>query len=212
MTTIRGAGGGGKAGGSAARVPVEARDSLRSVSLAKIVDLLAEGEIEGLVNGAKSIYLNGTPLQNDDDGGTFNFTGVSYDERTGTQNQTALDDYQGTESEFAVSTEVKFATPVVRTITNSNVDAMRVRLGFPSLSSQNTTNGDLNGTTVQIAIDVQANGGGYVPQIIGVEWRAAANPSAVAAVGLQIDVRWTWSPTMVTQPNARRPLATFTVR
>ena len=180
MTTIRGAGGGGKAGGNAARIPVEARDSLRSVSLAKIVDLLAEGEIEGLVNGAKSIYLNGTPLQNDNDGGTFNFTGASYD----------LDDYQGTESEFAVSTEVKFATPVVRTVTNSNVDAMRVRLGFPSLSSQNTTNGDLNGTTVQIAIEVQANGGGYVPQIIGVEWRAEQNPSAVAAVGLQIDTKF----------------------
>ena len=125
MTTPRGAG--GKSGGNSARVPVESPDSLRSVSLAKVVDLISEGEIEGLVSGAKSIYLNGTQLQNDDDGGTMNFTGVTYDHREGTQNQTPLTDYRGTESEFAVSTEVKFGVPITRTLTSVVADAARDR-------------------------------------------------------------------------------------
>ena len=40
----------GKGGGSA-RQPVEAADSLHSTSYARVLDLLSEGEISGLVNG-----------------------------------------------------------------------------------------------------------------------------------------------------------------
>lgn len=210
IPAIRGAGS-GKAGGSAARVPIEARDSLRSISLAKVIDLIAEGEIEGLVNGDKSIYLNGTPLQNDDEEGSYNFTGVSTDERPGTQGQAILEDYQGTESEFPVSTEVKFGVPVVKTITNETVDAARVRLAFPALSSQNVTNGDLSGTSVKIAIEVQANGGGYVTQIIGFEWQSSINPSVLTSIGLAIDVKWIWTPTTIPDPyNPRRSRVVYT--
>ena len=52
---------GGKGGGSS-RTPVEAKDSLHSTSYARVLDLLSEGEIAGLVNGLQSIYLNTTPL------------------------------------------------------------------------------------------------------------------------------------------------------
>lgn len=62
LMVIHGAGG----GGDEPRQPVESPDSLRSISYAKIIDLLGEGEIRGLVDGFKSIYLNGTPLQNAD--------------------------------------------------------------------------------------------------------------------------------------------------
>ena len=53
--------------------------TLRSRAYARIMDLVSEGEIEGLVDGAKSIYLDGTPLQNAD--GSFNFQNVTYDTR-----------------------------------------------------------------------------------------------------------------------------------
>ena len=42
------AGGGGKGGGGSARVAQEAPDSLRSKAYARVVDLVCEGEIEGL--------------------------------------------------------------------------------------------------------------------------------------------------------------------
>ena len=72
-------------GGGGGRTPVEAADSLHSTSYARVLDLLGEGEIQGLINGLQSVYLDGTPLQNAD--GTMNFTGVSVDFRAGTQLQ-----------------------------------------------------------------------------------------------------------------------------
>ena len=75
---IIGAGGGGKGGGGAsARVAQEAPDSLRSKAYARVVDLISEGEIEGLVDGLQSVYLDDTPIQNAD--GTTNFSGVTLD-------------------------------------------------------------------------------------------------------------------------------------
>ena len=59
---IIGAGGGGKGGGGSARVAQEAPDSLRSKAYARVVDLISEGEIEGLVDGLQSVYLDDTPI------------------------------------------------------------------------------------------------------------------------------------------------------
>ena len=65
--------GGGKGGGGGGRTPVEAPNTLQSVAAARVIDVLSEGEIEGLVDAEKSIFLDGTPLQNEDD--SFNFEG-----------------------------------------------------------------------------------------------------------------------------------------
>lgn len=165
LTKIRGAkGGGGKGGGGgSARVAVESPDSLRSRQYARVIDMVSEGEIEGLVGGLKGVYLDGTPIENAD--GSQNFTGVTVSTRNGTQVQSYLPGFAAVENEVAVSTEVKAATPVVRQITNANIDAARVTISIPQLTYQNTTNGDLSGTSVQIAIDVQNNGGGYVETV-----------------------------------------------
>ena len=64
-------GGGGKGGGSSQRTPIEQDDSLSSEQFANVLDLLCEGEIEGFDDGAKSIFLEDTPLQNAD--GSYNF-------------------------------------------------------------------------------------------------------------------------------------------
>ena len=63
-----GGGGGGKGGGSK---PKEQADSLRSEQYASVLDLLCEGEIEGIEGGPKGIFLEDTPVQNAD--GSFNF-------------------------------------------------------------------------------------------------------------------------------------------
>jgi predicted phage tail protein len=159
---IKGYGGGGKSGGGDARTPVESPDSLRSIQYANVLDLLSEGEIGGLVDGLKSIYLDDTPLQNPDS--TYNFTGVSVSERTGTQSQSYIPGFAASEAELPVVTEVTQAVAVTRSISNTNNTAVRVTVSVPSLTLQNLTNGDLGGTSVEYAIDIQNNGGGFVAQ------------------------------------------------
>lgn len=132
--------------------------TLRSRAYARILDLVSEGEIEGLVDGAKSIYLDGTPLQNPD--GSFNFQNVSYDTRTGTNTQTYIPGFGGVESETTVNTEVKASASIVRTISDADVNATRITISLPALYFQNSQ-GDLEGQSVQIAIDVQPSGGSY---------------------------------------------------
>ena len=112
---IRGAKG-GKGGGGGSRAPVEAPDSIRSRAYARVVDLICEGEVEGLVDGNKSIFLDGTPLQNAD--GTYNFSGVTVVTRNGTQGQSYIPGFSEIENELSVNVQVTNATPVVRTSTD----------------------------------------------------------------------------------------------
>lgn len=156
-----GGGGGGKGGGGGAqRAPREARDSLRSKAYAQIIDLIGEGEIEGLVDGLKSIYLNGTPVQNPD--GSYNFNNLIAVPRNGTQAQSAIAGQSGVENAVQVGVQVKADAAAVRQITDEDVDAVRVTIAVPSMTETNTKNGDINGSSVSIAIDVQSNGGGFV--------------------------------------------------
>jgi hypothetical protein len=164
MKLITGAGGGsGKGGKKGGRVPVEAADTLQSRAFVQIIDLIGEGEIEGLVEGYKSIFLDGTPLQNDD--GTYNFPGFEISARTGSQSQDYIEGFPASEREVAVATEFTYDTPIVKTISNSEVDAVRVRVSLPALSKQNSSNGDLNGSEVAFAIDVQNDGGGFEEKV-----------------------------------------------
>lgn len=157
---VIGAGGGKGGGGGGGHVPVESPDSLRSRQYARIIDMVSEGEIVGLVDGLKSVYLDDTPIQNAD--GSMNFSGVTLDSRTGTQHQGYIAGFPAVENEVAVSAEVTRASSVTRTVSNSNIDAVRVTIAIPALSYQNPSNGDLGGTSVTIAIDRQSNGGGFV--------------------------------------------------
>jgi len=147
-------------GGGGGRTPVEAADSLHSTSYARVLDLLGEGEIQGLINGLQSVYLDGTPLQNAD--GTMNFTGVSVDFRAGTQLQDYIPGFPAAEQTSGVGTELKFGTPWVRAVNNRSLSAVRVMLGVNGLSKANTSNGDIGGHTVAYAIDLQTDGGAWV--------------------------------------------------
>lgn len=161
---IIGAGGGGKGGGGAsARVAQEAPDSLRSKAYARVVDLISEGEIEGLVDGLQSVYLDDTPIQNAD--GTTNFSGVTLETRDGTQQQSYVPGFSSVENEVPVGVEIKASQPVVRSITDPDVDAVRIKVSVGQLTNQDTTNGDLNGSSVSFSIDRQVSGGGFVEVI-----------------------------------------------
>lgn len=192
---IRGGGGGGgsKGGGKKQRAPVEAADSLRSRQYARVIDLVSEGEIGGLADGMKSVYLDNTPLQNPD--GSFNFNDVTIIERPGTQSQAYVPGFSAAEAETAVNAEVTHAASVTRTISNTNTNAVRVTVSVPQLTSQNTS---IDGASVEIAIDVQNNGGGFVAQSLrSVTDRSKFSVTSPGGVMLQdssvvsVDVRWT---------------------
>ncbi|TCK37967.1 hypothetical protein B0G84_3267 [Paraburkholderia sp. BL8N3] len=161
LIPITGAGGGGgKGGGSGgSRAPVEAPDSLRSVQYARVINLICEGEVEGIVGDAQGIFVDDTPLANAD--GTWNFSGALVEWRSGTANQPPISGFSATESESSVGVTVTAAAPVVRSVTNPNMTSFRITLGFPQVTYSDPTTGDLSGTAVDLAIDVQRNGGGF---------------------------------------------------
>ena len=154
-----GGGGGGKGGGGGETyTPTEASDSLNSTQYANLVDLISEGEIEGLKDGYKSIFVNNTPLQNAD--GSFNFQNVTVYTRNGTQNQACIPITADVEDEKPVGTNVLYSTPITRTITDTNVDAVRITINIPQLQTF-TDSGDIEGSQVGVQIYVQYAGGGY---------------------------------------------------
>ena len=160
MEVIRGAGGGGggKGGGSQQRTPQEDPDSLQSVQFASVLDVISEGEIEGIEGGNKGIFLDSTPVQ--DSAGNNNFTGFTVVTRNGTQAQSYIPNLAGSESEKAVSVAVRNGSPITRTITDSDVDRVRVTIQVPALQRLED-DGDIRGTSVSISIQLQYNGGGY---------------------------------------------------
>lgn len=158
-TLITGSGGGGKGRGGSARAAQESPDSLRSRAYARVLDLVSEGEIEGLVDGLKSVYLDETPIENPD--GSLNFTGVTLHTRNGSQHQAYVPGFSAVENEINVNVELKASQPVIRSIAKRDIDALRVKVSLPSLTRQNTSNGDLLGSVVSISIDLQNQGAGF---------------------------------------------------
>ncbi|WP_189799516.1 host specificity protein J [Tateyamaria sp. syn59] len=159
---LRGAKGGGKGGSQQQRTPYEAPDNLLTDATAMVLDVVSEGEIEGWADPdypAKCVYFDDTPLQNPD--GTFNFSGVRFELRTGTPDQEPVPGFAAVENEVGVGVEVKQSQPVSRSITAEDVDAIRVKVGVSQLTFLNKDNGDLTGATVDFSIDLQAGNAGW---------------------------------------------------
>ena len=154
-TAIKGA----KAGSGEARKAVIAPDSAQSKTYIKILYGLSEGEVEGLANGLQSVYLEETPLQNPAGGNNFE---VVADFRNGTNDQDHIEGFPDISSETAVNVELKSDTPWVRSVSNTDIDAVRIRLKWGPLREQNADNGDVNGITIKYAIDLQTDGSTWV--------------------------------------------------
>ena len=157
---VQGAGGGGgKGGGGGAHTPTESDDTLQSIQFANVLDLVSEGEIQGLDDGNKSIFLDDTPVQNAD--GSNNFSGYTVITRNGTQAQNHIPgDFGSTQVERAVNVEVTNSTSVTRNVLGTDVDRLRVTLTIPSLQKVED-DGDIVGHTVDIKIQIQYDGGGF---------------------------------------------------
>lgn len=141
-------GGGGGGGG---HTPYEAPETGRSKQAVKIVEIVSEGEVKGLVNGVQSVFLDNTPIQNKD--GTYNFSNVEAEGRIGIQDQDILEGFNTSEKEISVGTQVRKNTPLTRTVSDGKVSRLRLTLGVQSLFSQNDQ-GDTHGASVTMNITI----------------------------------------------------------
>ena len=181
-----GAGGGKGKGGGAFRKSTEAKDNLDSTAYAKIVEIISEGEIEGFATPSrlgltpgttqytnaslKDIYFNKTRLLNATADNTlpqdadFNFKNVTVVSKFGTQSQAYVPGFDAVEEEVSVGQDVVLATPVVKTITDTNVNAVRLTISV-SLLQKLLDNGDIVGSSLALAIEVRYFGGSYTTVI-----------------------------------------------
>ncbi len=151
---------GSKGGGAKPRPSVEAPDSLQSTAYARILDLVSEGEIVGLKDDTRSVFLDETPLANDD--GSLNFNGVTLDVRTGSQDQAHIPGFPAVENESVAAIELRSDQPWTKAFNNLQLSAVRIRLAVSRLAQTNTSNGDTNGYTIKYAIDLATDGGPFV--------------------------------------------------
>ncbi|WP_227522377.1 phage tail tip fiber protein [Klebsiella pneumoniae] len=154
------AGAGGKKSSGSSRTPVEADDTVNSNVKVSILDLLGEGVIGGLKDGAKSIFLNDLPLQNSDD--TYNHSGVTWWFRDGSQDQSIIEGFDYTETPKTIGLQVKKTNAVTMAVDSDSADRFRVILKFPSLKSVDKKTGDTSGTSVTYKFQVSSAGGAFV--------------------------------------------------
>ncbi|RRI09745.1 DUF1983 domain-containing protein [Pseudomonas aeruginosa] len=148
---------GRKGGSSKPKQPVEAPDSLCSVATAKILLAVGEGEFAG-VPSERDIYLDNTPLM--DPSGNLNFPNVKWEWRAGSVDQDYIPGIPAVENETSVNVELRSDTPWVRSLSNTQLSAVRLRFAWPALQQQDT-NGNIGGYRIEYAVDLATDGGAY---------------------------------------------------
>ena len=148
---------GEKGGSSKPKSPVEASDSLRSTNLAKLLIAVGEGEFDGTPTDY-DIYLDNTPIR--DASGNYNFPNVKWDWRPGSVDQTYIPGIPSVENETSLNIELRSDAPWVRSISNTQLSAVRMRLAWPALQ-RSDDEGNVGGYRIEYAIDVATDGGAY---------------------------------------------------
>ena len=157
--------------------------TLSSKQFATLVDVISEGEIEGSATASKAgitdrtsqqymnsflkdVFLDGTQIyqqnapnnNNAPDQTLLNYKNIDFVANFGLDNQQALPANTSVEREIAVGTTVLNDTPVTVTVTDTDVQAVRVTVGFPALKHIQD-NGDIDGELVDIDVKlIQGNG------------------------------------------------------
>lgn len=126
MATITGA----KGGSQKQHTPVEQPDSAQSMARCRMLLALGGGEFAGELDASR-IFLDGTPLGNADD--SMNFENVTWDFRPSIQVQTPIPGFPAVENETSIGVSLTKVTPWTRAISNTQIDAVLVRVGILGL-------------------------------------------------------------------------------
>jgi len=155
--------------------------AITSKQHATIVEVLSEGEIEGWATASKEgrtkgttaydnaakkdTFFNRTPiLQSVANSASpasnhYNFQNVEFTPRFGTANQTHINSVPKVETEYGVGVDVTTSAPVTRSITNSDVDGVRVTILVPQLANFDNDDGNINGEEFTLKIEIIENNG-----------------------------------------------------
>lgn len=142
-------------GGGKAKTPTLLNDNLFHKQFYRVLDILSEGPIYGPVNQKaplNSVMLNDTPIT-DANGGT-SVPGVSVAWRSGTDDQSPINGFNAIESTVIVNAKVTHDTPIIRTVSDPNVNRVRLNLGVDSLV-QSDDKGNQYNTSVTLAVDIK---------------------------------------------------------
>lgn len=180
---------GSKGGQAKQKQPSIASNSVPSISTARITYLWSWGPIVGPVDGLRSVKLNGTPVQAPD--GTINYPTVKWQFRPGELNQTRLEGIAESSNEIDVKTELVYGTPWLHTITNSVIDAVRLRLSWPALRSQDAS-GNISGVRIDYAVDISTDNGPYAQVLASaVDRKNVTEYERAHRIELPAGSRWT---------------------
>ncbi|WWQ70278.1 host specificity protein J [Escherichia phage mEp010] len=142
-------------GGGKAKTPTLLNDNLYHKQFYRVLDILSEGPIYGPVNQKaplNSVMLNDTPIT--DANGNTSVPGVSVAWRNGTADQSPINGFNAIESTVIVNAKVTHDTPIIRTISDPNVNRVRLNLGVDSLV-QSDDKGNQYNTSVTLMVDVK---------------------------------------------------------
>ena len=148
---------GEKCGSAKPKSPVEASESLRSTNLAKILIAVGEGEFDEAPTDY-TVKLDGTPIR--DASGNYNFPNVKWDWRPGSVDQTYIPGIPSVDNETSLNIELRSDAAWVRSIFNTQLSAVRIRLAWPALQ-RSDDEGNVGGYRIEYAIDIATDGGAY---------------------------------------------------
>lgn len=142
-------------GGGKAKTPTLLNDNLFHKQFYRVLDILSEGPIYGPVNQEaplNSVMLNDTPIT--DANGNTSVPGVSVAWRNGTADQSPINGFNAIESTVIVNAKVTHDTPIIRTVSDPNVNRVRLNLGVDSLVKSDDKGNQYN-TSVVLMVDVK---------------------------------------------------------
>lgn len=147
-------------GGGKSSTPKLLDDNLKSKQFYRVLDLISEGPIFGPVDQEhlSSFMLNKTPVT--DVKGNVNVNGVSVAWRPGSESQEPVNGFSAVEATTIVNTEVKYDTPLVRTVTDQDVTRVRFNVGVSALVQQDSKGNQTN-TTVTLVLETRTNASGW---------------------------------------------------
>ena len=145
-------------GGGKASTPKLLDDNLKSKQFYQVLDLISEGPIYGPVDQEhlSSFMLNKTPVT--DARGNISIPGISVAWRPGSEFQSPINGFAAVQASTIVNADVTFDTPLVRTVSDSDVTRVRLNIGVTGLVQQDTKGNQQNSSVTMVIETRTANG------------------------------------------------------
>ncbi|WP_313105209.1 phage tail protein [Pseudescherichia vulneris] len=155
-------------GGGKAKTPKLLDDNLKSKQFYQVLDLITEGPIYGPVDQEhlSSFMLNKTPVT--DARGNISIPGISVAWRPGSEFQSPINGFAAVQASTIVNADVTFDTPLVRTVSDSDVTRVRLNIGVTGLVQQDTKGNQQNSTVTLVIETRTANGAWEIQKTVNI--------------------------------------------